>query len=122
MPREKGNAAFIYDILQAAADIERFVRSRSEADFNSDEMLASAVERKVEIVGKAARLITEESRLAHPEIPWKKIITTPNIVAHDYDTVNRSTLLQSAVIHMPDLVRLLSPLLPAIPPDPRPET
>jgi uncharacterized protein with HEPN domain len=122
MPRDKGDAAFIYDVLKAAADIERFIAGKSQADFEADEMLGSAVERKIEIIGEAARGLSDRFRDAHPEIPWKKIIATRNIVAHDYDSVNRVTVWRIATTHIPDLVRLLSPLLPEIPADPSPET
>jgi uncharacterized protein with HEPN domain len=122
MPRDKGDAAFIYDILHAAADIQRFIAGKSLEDFQSDEMMGSAVERKIEVIGEAARGISEGFRLAHPEVPWKKIIATRNIVAHDYDSVNRTTVWRIATTHIPDLIRLLTPHLPEIPPDPSPES
>ena len=33
MPRDKGDPAFVYDILQAAADIKQFLGTKMEADF-----------------------------------------------------------------------------------------
>jgi len=43
-----------------------------------------AVERAVEIIGEAARNITEYFKQVHPEIPWAGIIGQRNVLAHKY--------------------------------------
>ena len=43
-----------------------------------------AVERAVEIIGEAARNITEDFKQNHPEIPWAAIIGQRNVLSHKY--------------------------------------
>ncbi|ETX01786.1 MAG: hypothetical protein ETSY1_06035 [Candidatus Entotheonella factor] len=43
----------LYDAQEAGDAIKRFVKNRSLLDYQSDDMLRSAVERKFEIIGEA---------------------------------------------------------------------
>lgn len=44
---------------------------------------ARGVERRIEIIGEAAKRIAPVFREAHPEIPWAKIIAQRNMLAHE---------------------------------------
>lgn len=46
------------------------------------------VVRNLEILGEAVRGVTEATREAHPEIPWKKIAGTRDRVIHGYFRVD----------------------------------
>ena len=47
------SAKYLWDALQAAERAGRFVQGKTFADYLQDELLRSAVERQVEIVGEA---------------------------------------------------------------------
>ena len=49
------DAAFLWDMLQAATAVKDFARDRTLQDYTADLMLRSAVERQIEIIGEAAR-------------------------------------------------------------------
>jgi uncharacterized protein with HEPN domain len=122
MPPHKGDAARLYDMLQAAETIVRYVSSKTREDFEREELLRDAVERRVEIIGEAARGISRVFRDAHPEVPWPRIMATRHILAHDYGDVNHDIVWSIATVHVPELITLLKPLIPPPPPDPEPET
>ena len=122
MPHEKkDDSAFLLDMLESARVVARYVQGRERADLDGDDMLRDALERRVEIIGEAARGLSETFRDAHPEIPWKKITATRHILAHEYYDVDRDILWRIATIHIPEMVGQISPSLPPIPPDPDPE-
>ena len=122
MPHEKkDDAAFLLDMLQSARVIARYVHGRVRGDIDADDMLRDALERRIEIIGEAARGLSDALRDSHPEIPWKKITATRHILAHDYYDVDRDILWRIATIHVPEMVGQLTPLLPPLPPDPDPE-
>ncbi|MFM7427303.1 MAG: DUF86 domain-containing protein [Elainella sp.] len=52
----------------------------------------SAVERQFEIVGEAARRISQEFRQAYPEIDWQRIVGLRNVVAHRYGEVDQDVI------------------------------
>lgn len=120
MPRDRGDAAFLHDMFTAARDIGRFIAAKTREDFAGDEILRAAVERKLEIIGEAARGVSQDSQNAQPQVPWQKIVATRHILAHDYDDVNEDIVWRIATVYVPELIRLLRPLIPPTPPDPEP--
>ncbi len=54
----------------------------------SDEVLAAAIVRWVEIVGEAAANVSEETRARHPNVPWTDIVAMRNRLIHAYPDVN----------------------------------
>ena len=122
MRRDRGDPAFVYDMLTAARSVVRFTAGKSRSDYDDDEVLRAALERKVEIVGEAARNLSSAFRDANPQVPWQRIMATRHVLAHDYDAVNQETVWRIVTTHVPDLIALLEPLLPPPPPDPLPET
>jgi uncharacterized protein with HEPN domain len=52
--------------------IESFVEGITPEQFQQDDKTASAVIRKFEIIGEASRIIPEEVKLLHPEVPWNE--------------------------------------------------
>ena len=117
MPRDKGDAAFLLDMLEAATTVSEYIVGKSREDYRRDQMLRDAVERRVSIIGEAARGVSKAFRDAHSEIPWQPIMRTRNIIVHDYDDVNPEVLWRIATVHVPELIRLLTPLIPPLPPE-----
>ena len=70
-------------------------------------MLRRAVERSLEIVGEAARHISDETLSAHPEIPWKSIIGLRNLLAQEYGEARVDRLYLTATERVPELLRHL---------------
>lgn len=69
-------------------------------------MLRSAVERQIEIIGEAARRVSDDFRVAHPEIAWRPIIAQRHILAHEYGEIEDDLIWRVATIHVPELGRL----------------
>jgi uncharacterized protein with HEPN domain len=111
LPNEQ-DAAFLWDMLNAAQAVQRFVGSRKLADYLTDEVVQSAVERKIEIIGEAARKVSTDFQQAHSEIPWSKIMRQRNVLAHDYGRIEHDRLWAVITIHLPELVATLRGLVP----------
>lgn len=109
---EDRDAAYLRDIFDAGAKIERFVRGKTLDDYRADELLRSGVERQIEIIGEAARRLSEPFRAAHSEIPWRPIIAQRHILAHEYGEIEDDLIWRVATVHVPvlhnQIVRLVS--------------
>ena len=68
MPLSWRDPANLFDILEAAEKVQRFLKNKTFEDFLRDDMLRAAVERNLEIVGEAARRVSEEVKQEHPGI------------------------------------------------------
>ena len=114
MQPEDRDAAYLWDMLQAAREVEDMLEDRDLAAFLSDRVLLRAVERSVEILGEAARRVSPPYSTAHPEIPWRLIIGQRNILAHEYGQIDHELLYKTAVEDIPRLIGQIQGLLPPL--------
>ncbi len=121
MPLNARDAASLRDILDAAGRIEKYVQSVDFQHYLQQPMLRDAVERCLEIIGEAARRLSESFRDSTPEVPWRRIMASRNILAHAYDAVANETVWRIATVHVPELVQNVQKFLPPPPPDPDPD-
>ena len=117
MQPEANDAAYLWDMLDAARAIQKVVLSRTFEDYKSDRMLRGAVERHIEVIGEAASRVSRGFRAAHPEIPWQRITAQRNVLAHEYGEVDDSLVWRVATIRIPELIRQLEPIVPPFPPE-----
>lgn len=83
MPLSWRDPANLWDMLQAAEKVQHFIKDKTFEDFMKDDLLRSAIERNLEIIGEAARRTSEELKKEHPGIPWRKIIAQRNVLIHE---------------------------------------
>ena len=99
----RDNSERLADILEAIERIRRHISSKSRADFDDDELLQSAVLRWIEIIGEAARGLTDQVRDDHPDVPWREIIGMRNRVTHGYFDIDRDVVWNTVTRDLPEL-------------------
>jgi uncharacterized protein with HEPN domain len=109
------DAALLWDMREAARDTLEFIRGLKFAQFAADKKARAAVERQIITMGEAARLVSHELKQSHPEIPWRDIIGTRNVLVHEYSEVKIEIIWLLATRRIPELVQLLDPLIPPPP-------
>jgi uncharacterized protein with HEPN domain len=98
--------------VQAIEKIQAFTAGIQEAEYLANELLQSAVERKLEILGEAANRISREFQVQHSEIDWRNTIGLRNVISHQYDQVEQERLWSIIQTALPSLLNSLLPLLP----------
>jgi uncharacterized protein with HEPN domain len=79
----------LYDIKEAAGAILRFVRGKTFADDERDELLRSGVEPKFEIIGEALNRLSRANPTVLDNIrQHRNIVSFRNILAHGYDSID----------------------------------
>jgi uncharacterized protein with HEPN domain len=63
-------------------------QSLSSAEFRADRDIRQSIERSLEIISEASRLLPTELKDANPEIPWRKVADFGNVLRHAYFAVN----------------------------------
>jgi uncharacterized protein with HEPN domain len=76
----------LIDILEAIAAIREHAISRQR--FDGDKMLRVWCLHHVTVIGEAAARVSEATRVAHPEVPWRGVIGMRNAVVHGYFQVD----------------------------------
>jgi uncharacterized protein with HEPN domain len=78
---EDERAAPAGDMLDAALSVREFTSGVTQGEYLKDRKLQLAVERALEIIGEAARLVSPTFKANHTEVPWKEIIGQRNVLA-----------------------------------------
>ncbi|MEJ2653291.1 MAG: DUF86 domain-containing protein [Gammaproteobacteria bacterium] len=114
MQPEDRDAAYLWDMLQAAREVEDMLKGHDLTAFLADRILLRATERGVELIEEAARRVSSTFVTAHPDIPWRKIIGQRNILAHEYGQIDHALLYKTAVDDIPMLVAQIRAILPPL--------
>lgn len=110
MPRDR--RAYLWDARQAAERIKTFVAGRTFEEYEADELLSSAVERQLEIIGEALRQLTQADPAIAAHIPeLRRIINFRNVLIHGYAGVDTALVWEVAMERLPELVVVLDKLL-----------
>ena len=104
--------AWLLDILLAARDAVDFASGLDYEKFERNPLHQKAILKTIEIIGEAAARISQETREAHPEIPWPKIIAMRNHLVHAYFEINLRRVWEVVQNDVPDLLSLIEPLIP----------
>ena len=104
--------AYLLDILLSARRALKYVDGLNWEEFETDELVQDAVIYPLEIMGEAAGRISEDFRDSHPDIPWHKVIGIRNRLIHEYFQINRKTVWDTIKNDLPDLIRMIEPLVP----------
>lgn len=114
MPLDDRDAAYLWDMLQAAREIDDMMRDYDVNGFLDNLMLQRAAERCLEIIGEAARRVSLEGQRTLVEIPWGEIIGQRNILAHEYGQIDHELLFKTIEEDIPELILNLEKALPPI--------
>jgi uncharacterized protein with HEPN domain len=79
---------YLEDMAAAAQFIETHTHDLSFEKFTADEMRLRAVLQSLTEIGEAAKHIPDDVRQLAPNIPWREIAGTRDIIVHGYFAVN----------------------------------
>ena len=99
------------DMRLYAERARKFLGSRSFEEFKNDQLVQDAIIRCVEVIGEAARSVSEETQNRSPDIPWPLITGMRNILAHEYGTVDLEEVYDVVDQKIPELLTHLRPLI-----------
>lgn len=92
MRQKRNYRLFVKDIWDSINKIEQFVEGLSFEDFIKDDKTVSAVIRKIEIVGEAAKNIPKSMKQKYPQLNWKGMAGMRNKLIHEYFGVDHEIL------------------------------
>lgn len=76
--------AYIQHMIDAISQIEKYTKDMDYDDFKKDELRQDAVIRKMEILGEAAKRVSEDTKNKYPEIPWQDAASMRDKLIHGY--------------------------------------
>ncbi|MDR2449856.1 MAG: DUF86 domain-containing protein [Prevotellaceae bacterium] len=99
-------------IIEAIDAIKTFTQNKTIDNLYADSMLRSAVRYQLTVIGEAANNITETTRKLLPQVTWRKIIATRNILIHGYSLVDEEIIWNIIEEKLPELNDAIKNLQP----------
>jgi uncharacterized protein with HEPN domain len=94
----------IRHLLDAASKAIEFSTNRTRHDLDTDEMLRLALTKLIEIVGEAAKQVSENTQANYPEVPWRAAARMRDRLVHHYFDINLDVLWQTVTVDLPQLL------------------
>ncbi len=107
MPLDVKDAARLWDMLDAARAIVEFTVGQHFERYLADRKTRNAVERNLEIIGEAARHVSDNARNMFPDIPWTSVIGLRNIIVHEYGEIRHEKVWAICRDRLPALIEQL---------------
>ena len=108
----KDDMVYFGHMLDMGRKIAERTRRLTRKQFDANEDLRLALAHLVQIMGEAARRVSDEERRAHPEIPWREITGIRHKIVHDYMDIKESVLWEVVVTDIPPLLAALERIVP----------
>ena len=112
MPPDEQAKSYLWDIREAAREINEFMRGIKFNEFEKNKILRYAVERQLHVIGEAAVHISPQFRKKHPELNWARLVELRNVLAHEYGETLTNRVWVATTEGLPEILEALENLLP----------
>ncbi len=105
---------YLNDILQSIEKILEFTEGMDFEDFKNNVLVFDAIARNFEIIGEASTHIPKKIKSKYDDIPWQKMKSMRNIVAHEYFGLDKKIIWTTIQKSIPELKDKISHILKEI--------
>ncbi len=110
---KKDDAVYLEHMLDYGVRVVNKIRDLDWNEFEADENLRLAVVHLIQIIGEAARFVSEETKRKHDDIPWSDVIGMRHRIVHDYLNIKYLIAYKVAVEDLPPLIEKLRKIVPS---------
>ena len=83
----KDDRVYLDHILERIRRVVDYTQDGRD-DFMASPLIQDAVIRSFEVIGEAAKRISQDLRAAYPTIPWRRLAGFRDVLIHNYADVN----------------------------------
>ncbi|QPZ38649.1 HepT-like ribonuclease domain-containing protein [Paramicrobacterium chengjingii] len=98
------------DLLSFAGAAERLV-ARGHDAYANDEVLRLASEALLHKIGEAVGKLPDDFVDAHPDVPWRAMKATRNLVAHEYEQIDYAIIWNALAVRLPASAEIIREIL-----------
>ena len=102
---------YLLDILEAAKLAIIYISRKTREDFFDDFQCQDAIIRRLEIIGEAAKGVSQKTKNNFPDLPGSDMICMRNVMIHEYDDVDLMIVWSTVTKDLPLLVNSIEKML-----------
>ena len=99
-------------MLEAATKASRLIEGLTPTNLKDDEVRSLAVIHLLEILGEAAKGVSNKTRARNPKLPWTQMAATRDRLIHGYFSVDLDIVWEIVSHDLPPLIASLKATLP----------
>jgi len=113
----KDDTVYVGHMLDNARKAKSLLGDTDHTAYYADETLRLALAHLLQVIGEAARRVSDDFREQHRNIPWKAIVGMRHKVVHDYMDVDEEIVWDTVTRELPPLIAQLEAIRPTVEPD-----
>lgn len=102
---------FLHHILDECSFILTSTKGKTADEVLNDNILSRAIVRSLEIIGEATKRLSPDFKLQHPQVEWKKMAATRDIMIHNYFGVDYDIVWNIITEKLPDMEHYLKEMI-----------
>lgn len=114
MTKQRDPKITAQEIVLACENTIQFVDGMSFDQFLKDIKTQSAVQHQILILGEAVKRLPQDIKDKHPEVPWKNMAGTRDILIHCYEEADFEIIWNIANEQLPKLFQVFKFILSSI--------
>ncbi len=118
---KRDDRVYLDDILEAIESIEIYTRD-GRAAFMDSRMIRDAVIRNFQVIGEAAKLISQGLCQQYPDVPWRRMAGFRDVLVHDYRRLDLYLIWNVVENELPTLKPRIAEILRILDAADQPET
>lgn len=109
---QRDDTVYLGHMLDMARKAAGKARGKSRAQYDADEDLRIILAHLIQTIGEAASRVSQPTRTASPDIPWKQVVGIRHRIVHDYMDVDYDVLWEVVTRDLPSLIAALEKIVP----------
>src|SRR3989338_10575197 len=110
MTKER-DVVFLKHMIAEIVKIEKSTKGISLPSFKKNVDIQDAVIRRIEVIGEAVKGVSDELKSKYPEVEWKKIAGTRDVLIHAYFSVDLDLTWEIVRRNVPVLKKSMTKIL-----------
>jgi uncharacterized protein with HEPN domain len=102
---------FLKHIEHECGFLIRVTTGKTCDEISNDEILSKAIVRSLEIIGEAVKKLNDDFKKQHPEMEWKKIAGTRDIMIHHYFGIDYDIVWEVITDKIPPLRKYINEII-----------
>jgi uncharacterized protein with HEPN domain len=107
----RDEAAYLEDMIEACTRVIEYTTGLDAAALRADRRTIDAVVRNLEVLGEAAKSVSDTLRARAPDVPWREIAGMRDVLIRDYFGIDLDIVCDVALVKVPSLHRALGDLV-----------
>ena len=97
----------LLDMREAVDDLTAIVE-RGRSAWDDDKFARLAAQKLLEILGEAAKQVSDDGRARFPEVPWRDLARVRDVYTHAYHRVDFDLMWEQLATQLPSLRQALA--------------